>query len=124
MLDVSDNLERALEAVKPAQLAANQELKVFFDGVEMTCKMMAKVLESNDVKQFNPLGHKFNPNIHQALQEVVDPSKEPGTVCYVMKTGYQLKDRLLRPASVAVVKEAPKTEPEGEKKEESTNAAK
>lgn len=117
LLEVNDILERALDAVSQDKLATNHDLHTFYDGVKMTERLMLKVYEQNDVKRFFPMGEKFDPNKHQALQEVPDPSKEPGTVCHVMKAGYQMKDRLLRPAAVVVVKERPK-EKEGEKKEE------
>eukprot|EP00026_Physarum_polycephalum_P013094 Phypoly_transcript_13464.p1 GENE.Phypoly_transcript_13464~~Phypoly_transcript_13464.p1 ORF type:complete len:253 (+),score=55.72 Phypoly_transcript_13464:64-822(+) len=107
LFDVNDILERALESVKPETLENNPDLKNFYEGVQMTEKLLLKAYEQNDIKRFHPLGQKFDPNLHQALQEVPDPSKEPGTVCYVMKAGYQLKDRLLRAASVAVVKADP-----------------
>lgn len=111
---MNDILERALEAVKPETLNNNPDLKNFYEGVQMTEKLLLKAYEQNDIKRFYPMGQKFDPNLHQALQEVSDPSKEPGTVCYVMKAGYQLKDRLLRAASVAVVK----AEPTADKKDE------
>jgi molecular chaperone GrpE len=117
---VNDILERALESVKPETLETNSDLKNFYEGVQMTEKLLLKAYEQNDIKRFSPIGQKFDPNLHQALQEVVDPSKETGTVYYVMKAGYQLKDRLLRAASVAVVKADPNTvkAPTEDKKEE------
>jgi len=126
LFDVNDILERALESVKHEALANNPDFKTFYEGVQMTEKLLLRIYEQNDIKRTYPLGLKFDPNVHQALQEVIDPSKEAGTVCYVMKAGYQLKDRLLRAASVVVVKpdpttskvETPKDEETGGKKEE------
>jgi len=119
LLDVNDILERALESVQPEKLVNNPDLQNFFEGVKMTEKLLLKAYEQNDIKRFHPIGQKFDPNLHQALQEVVDPTKEIGTVYYVMKAGYQLKDRLLRAASVAVVKADPNSKPAaGEKKDE------
>ena len=115
---MNDILERALESVKPETLTNNEDLKNFYEGVQMTEKLLLKAYEQNDIKRFNPLGQKFDPNLHQALQDVIDPSKEAGTVCYVMKAGYQLKDRLLRAASVAVVKADPNAKAPEDKKEE------
>lgn len=107
---MNDILERALDSVSEDKLGNNVDLKNFHEGVKMTERLMLKVYEQNDLKRFSPMGEKFDPTKHQALQEVADPTKEIGTVCYVMKPGYMLKDRLLRPASVAVIKGDPKKE--------------
>lgn len=126
LFDVNDVLERALDSIRPEALNNNPDLKNFYEGVQMTEKLLLKAYEQNDIKKFNPMGNKFDPNLHQALQEVMDPTKEAGTVCYVMKSGYQLKDRLLRAASVAVVKadpNAPKKETEPPKDDDSVKAA-
>jgi len=124
LLDVNDILERALESVTKEKLGSNPDLQNFYEGVKMTERLILKVYEQSDVKRFSPLGEKFDPNRHQALQELPDPSKEPGTITYVMKAGYQLKDRLLRPASVVVVKDRPKEAPKETPKEESKDEKK
>lgn len=103
-----------MEAVKPESRANNPELSTFYEGVQMTEKLLLKAYEQSEIKRFSPLGQKFDPNLHSALQEVVDPSKEPGTVSYVIKAGYQLKDRLLRAANVVVAKADPNAAPKAE----------
>jgi len=104
LLDAADNLSRALDAVPKDVVSSNQHLKSLHEGVDMTNKEMKKIFAKYGLVEFNPVGQKFNPNIHQALVEVPDPTKENGIVSFVMKTGYMLKDRLIRPASVGVIK--------------------
>jgi molecular chaperone GrpE len=62
------------------------------------------VLRDFSVTPYNPLGDAFDPNLHDAVYEVPDPSREPGTVAVVEKTGYMLHDRVLRPAQVGVTR--------------------
>ena len=75
VLDIADNLQRALDAV-PADAQANADpgLKALIEGVELTEKSLHKALEKNGVKKFDPAGEKFDPNFHQAMYEVPDPS--------------------------------------------------
>lgn len=108
LLDVPDNLYRALEHVSQAKLENNPDLKSFYEGVEMTNAQLTRIFEKFEVKRETPLGEKFDPNRHQAVAEVPDPSKEAGTISYVMKSGYSLKDRVIRAANVAVVASPPK----------------
>jgi molecular chaperone GrpE len=65
---------------------------------------LLKVLEKHGVKKLEPLGNKFDPNLHQAMYEVPDPSVPAGTVAQVVQAGYTIGDRVLRPALVAVTK--------------------
>ena len=65
-----------------------------------------KVLEKHGVKKIEPLGEKFDPNKHQAMYEVPDPSAQPGSVVQVIQAGYLIGDRVLRPALVAVAKKS------------------
>lgn len=121
---MSDVLERALESVKPESLASNPELNTFYEGVQMTERLLLKAFEQSEIKRFNPLGQKFDPNLHLALSELVDASKEPGTVSYVMKCGYQMKDRLLRAANVVVAKADPNAaKPETPKDEDAAKSS-
>merc|ERR1711907_479786 len=106
MLDVCDNLQLALEHTPEDQRVgdANPPLKALFEGVEMTEKILMQNLEKHGVSRFNPVNETFDPNVMMALFEMPDPDKEPGTVAQVIKTGYMLHDRVLRPAEVGVVK--------------------
>jgi len=105
ILAVADNMERALAALD-AELRekADAGVKALLDGVELTERELLKVLEKHGVKKFEPLGEKFDPNLHQAMYEVADPSVPAGTVAQVIQAGYMIGDRMLRPALVAVAK--------------------
>ena len=74
----------------------------------MTERELAKVLEKHGVKKFSPMGEKFDPNLHQAMFELPDPSVPAGTVAQVVQPGYKIGERVLRPAMVAVAKGGPK----------------
>jgi len=107
VLQVADNMHRALEAIGP-ELRADPAVNTLIEGVELTERELMKVLEKHGVKKFSPQGEKFDPNFHQAMYEVSDGSAAPGTVAQVIQAGYLIGDRVLRPALVAVGK-APKT---------------
>ncbi|KAI8477514.1 MAG: mitochondrial grpE-type co-chaperone of the HSP70 system [Monoraphidium minutum] len=113
LLDVADNLQRAAEAVPPSVLDGSAELeadkaqrllKSLLQGVRMTEGVLIKVFEKHGVAQYNPEGEKFDPNLHQAMFEVPDASKEPGMVAAVTKRGYKMHERILRAAEVGVYK--------------------
>lgn len=105
MLGVADNMRRALEAVTPEMRAsADTGVKALIEGVELTERELLRVLEKHGVKKLEPLGAKFDPNLHQAMYEVPDPSVPPGTVAQVVQAGYTIGERVLRPALVAVAK--------------------
>jgi molecular chaperone GrpE len=109
VLGVADNIRRALDAVPPeARASANAGMKALVDGVELTERELLKALEKNGVRQFTPHGEKFDPNLHQAMYEVPDPSVPAGSIVQVMQPGYMLGERVLRPALVAVAKGGPK----------------
>jgi molecular chaperone GrpE len=112
VLGVADNMRRALEAVAP-ELRANAEtgVKALIDGVDLTERELAKVLEKNGVRQFTPQGEKFDPNLHQAMFEVSDTSVPAGSVVQVVQPGYMIGERVLRPALVGVSKGGPKPAP-------------
>lgn len=100
LLPVIDNLERAISAAKESKADA----VAIIEGVELTLKMLADVLEKAGVKQVNPQGEAFNPSFHEAISMQVDASCKPGTVVSVLQKGYLLNDRLVRPALVVVSK--------------------
>ena len=107
LLEVSDNLQRALESVPEEDLDTNAQLKVLYQGIEMTNNELVKAFASNGIKKYcDTPGDKFDPNLHNALMQYPDPEKEPDTVGQVIKAGYTLNDRVLRPAEVGVVKAA------------------
>src|ERR1700760_3133751 len=105
VLDIADNLQRALDAVPAeARSAADPGLKALIEGVELTERSLHNALEKNGVRKFDPAGEKFDPNVHQAMYEVPDPSVPPGTIAQVVQAGYMIGDRVLRPALVGVAK--------------------
>jgi molecular chaperone GrpE len=113
VLAVADNMERALGALD-AELSetTNPALKTLVEGVELTERELLKVLEKHGVKKFEPRkGDKFDPNLHQAMYELPDPSQPAGTVAQVVQPGYMIGERMLRPALVGVAKGGPKPAP-------------
>jgi molecular chaperone GrpE len=110
VLDIADNLQRALDAL-PAEArdAADPGLKALIEGVELTERSLLNTLEKNGVKKFDPAGGKFDPNFQQAMYEVPDASVPAGTVVQVMQAGYMIGERVLRPALVGVSKGGAKT---------------
>ncbi len=112
VLDIADNLQRALDAVPvEAREAADPGLKALIEGVELTERSLHKTLEKNGVQKVEPLGEKFDPNFHQAMYEVPDSSVPSGTVVQVVQAGYTIGERILRPALVAVTKGGAKSTP-------------
>src|SRR5438067_2540899 len=109
ILAVADNMERALAALD-AELRekADAGVKALLDGVELTERELLKVLEKHGVKKFEPLGEKFDPNLHQAMLEIPDPSRPAGSVAQVIQPGYMIGERVLRPALVAVARGGPR----------------
>lgn len=95
LLPVIDNFERALQHT-------NDESGAFRQGVEMIAKQLGDTLARRGVAEINPIGQIFDPERHEAVQRVEDPSQPPGTVSVVMAKGYMAGDRLLRPALVGV----------------------
>ncbi len=105
VLEIADNLQRALDALPmEAREAADPGLKALIEGVELTERSLLNTLEKNGVKKFDPSGGKFDPNFQQAMFEIPDPSVPPGTVVQVMQSGFMIGDRVLRPALVGVSK--------------------
>jgi len=112
VLEIADNLQRALDAV-PAEARANADagLKGLIEGVELTERSLINALEKNGVKKFDPQGEKFDPNFQQAMYEVPDPSVPAGTVVQVVQAGFMIGERVLRPALVGVSKGGAKPAP-------------
>ena len=100
ILVVVDNLERSL-AVKTA---VHEELKEFYDGIELTLKLILEILQKFDITQVHPLGETFDPKQHMAVMTKEDANVQSNVVLEVVQKGYWLKDRLLRPALVVVAK--------------------
>ena len=103
MLSVKDNLERALAAF-PEDLRSDERLKGLITGIEATGRELENVFQRNGITRIEAVGQKLDPNRHQAMVEIPNPEAEPGIIVQEMQSGYMIKDRLLRPALVAVAK--------------------
>jgi molecular chaperone GrpE len=115
MLDVADNLRRAIETLPADQKAsADGVLKALIEGVELTERDFLKKLEGHGVRKITPEGEKFDPNFHQAIFEAPDETRPSGTVMTVVQAGYVIGERVLRPAMVGVSRGGPKAAPAGE----------
>ena len=111
ILNVADNMHRALQALEETRATADSGLKALLDGVELTERELMNALEKHGVTRIDPLGQKFDPNRHQAMYEVEDQGVPSGSVVQVVQAGYLIGDRVLRPAMVAVSKGGPKAQP-------------
>ncbi|MER2520505.1 MAG: nucleotide exchange factor GrpE [Bdellovibrionales bacterium] len=108
MLDVADNLRRALDAM--ARINGGESMASVIGGVEATERQLLAAFERHGIKKINPVGQPFDPNFHRAMMEVEDSTHTPGTVVQVLQPGYVIHDRLLREALVAVSKAAPEAQ--------------
>lgn len=97
LLDVLDNFERCVDAARASGATS------IADGVEMVSKQLLAALAKHGVEVLTPLGETFDPNVHEAvLRQPVSADRPADTVSQVLSKGYKLKDRVLRPAKVAV----------------------
>lgn len=100
LLPVIDNLERAIQSAD----VENEAVKSIVEGVELTHKTFVDVVAKFGLKEINPEGETFNPELHQAMSIQESPEHEPNTVMFVMQKGYELNGRVIRPAMVMVSK--------------------
>jgi molecular chaperone GrpE len=98
LLPVADALEAGLRA-------GGDDIAKLREGVELTHRQFTKVLEAHGLVTLDPTGQPFNPDFHQAMGMVDAPDQPPGTVVAVLQKGYQLNDRLIRPALVQVARD-------------------
>ena len=106
MLDVADNLQRAVAAVPEG--SDDAALKGLVEGVEMTGRTLDRTLEKHGVRKLEPEGEKFDPNFHQAMFKVPNPDVPNNSVVQVVQAGYAIDPRVLRPAMVGVAEGDPK----------------
>jgi len=112
IVGVADSMERAMKALDDEiRDKADAGVKALLDGVELTERELLKVLEKHGVTKLEPKGQKFDPNMHQAMFEMPDPSMPAGMVTQVVQPGYKIGERVLRPAMVGVSKGGPKQAP-------------
>jgi molecular chaperone GrpE len=103
ILSVYDNLNRALEAM-PEELRQDEKLNSLVAGIEATAREIDKAFGQHGITRIAAMGLPLDPNHHQAMIEIPSDDVEPGTIVQEMQAGYMIKDRLLRPAMVAVAK--------------------
>ncbi len=113
-LSLIDNIDRAIISFKNDEnLKNNKDLNKIIDGIEIVKKDLISIFKKNGIEAIECFNKKFDPNFHQAMLEVENNTKEPGTVVQEIQKGYMMKDRLLRPSLVGVAK---KRGEKGEKK--------
>jgi molecular chaperone GrpE len=115
-LNLIDNLERSKQILASDDALKNSDvLKKALEHFDIINKDMVSILSKNGITPLDSIGKKLDPNFHQAMMEVDDDQKEPGTIVQEIQKGFMMKDRLLRPALVGVSK---KTKIKEEKSEE------
>ena len=115
-LNLIDNLERSKQILESDEVLKDSEaLKKTLEHFDIIIKDMVSILSKNGITPLDSIGKKLDPNFHQAMMEINDDQKEPGTIIQEIQKGFMMKDRLLRPSLVGVSK---KTENADEKSEE------
>ena len=116
-LSLIDNIDRAIISFNNDESLKNsKDLNKIIDGIEIVKKDLVSIFKKNGVEQIECINKKFDPNFHQAMLEVENNTKEPGTVVQEIQKGYMMKDRLLRPSLVGVAKKKEEKEKKEEKK--------
>ena len=104
-LSLLDNIDRAIMSFRNDEnLKNNKDLNKIIDGIEVVKKDLVSIFKKNSIESIECINKKFDPNFHQAMLEVEDNTKKPGTVVQEIQKGYMMKDRLLRPSLVSVTK--------------------
>ncbi len=110
-LNLIDNLERSRHVLQSDdKLKETEALKKTLDHLDIIKKDLISIFEKNNIKPIKSLNKKLDPNLHQAMIEIEDDTKEPGTIVQEIQKGFTIKDRLLRPSLVGVSKKVEKTE--------------
>ena len=121
-LNLVDNLERSKNILENDEKLKNTEaLKKTLDHFDIIYKDVISIFSKNNITPIESINKKLDPNLHQAMMEIEDDNKEPGTIIQEIQKGFMLKDRLLRPSLVGVAK---KTTPKDEKTEENKQNSK
>ena len=115
-LNLIDNFDRAKQSLENDEKIKNSDvLQKVLDHLDIVKKDLISIFKKNNIEEIIAVDKKLDPNLHQAMMEVEDDNKEPGTIVQEIQKGFKMKDRLLRPSLVAVSK---KTEKNDEKIEE------
>ena len=116
-LSLIDNIDRAITSFKNDEsLKSNKDLDKIIDSIEIVKKDLVSIFKKNGIEPIECINKKFDPNFHQAMMEVENNTKEPGTVVQEIQKGYMMKDRLLRPSLVGVAKKREENTKKDEKK--------
>ena len=117
-LNLIDNFDRAKQSLEnDEKIKGSDALKKTLEHLDIVKKDLISIFKKNSIEEIVAVDKKLDPNLHQAMMEVEDNNKEPGTIVQEIQKGFKMKDRLLRPSLVAVSK---KTEKNEEKSEEKT----
>ena len=116
-LSLVDNIDRAITSFKNDEsLKSNKDLDKIIDSIEIVKKDLVSIFKKNGIEPIECINKKFDPNFHQAMMEVENNTKDPGTVVQEIQKGYMMKDRLLRPSLVGVAKKRDENTKKDEKK--------
>ena len=124
-LNLIDNLERAKQSLENDETLKDKEtLKKSVEHIEIIYNDVISIFKKNNIELIKSIDQKLDPNLHQAMMEIEDDSKDAGTIIQEIQKGFLMKNRLLRPALVGVSKKSSKTEekkdPKDDKKQEKT----
>jgi molecular chaperone GrpE len=121
-LNLIDNLERSKQILQNDDVLKNSEaLKKTLEHFDIINKDMVSILSKNGITPVDSIGKKLDPNLHQAMMEIEDDQKEPGTIVQEIQKGFMMKDRLLRPSLVGVSKKTEKKEEKSEENKENSD---
>ena len=119
-LNLIDNLERSKIALEnDEKLKSTEGLKKIIEHLDIIQKDMLSILKKNNIEEIKSVDQKLDPNLHQAMLEIEDDNKETGTVVQEIQKGFMMKERLLRPALVAVSKKTINKEENSKKNQKS-----
>ena len=121
-LNLIDNLERSKQIfVNDEALKDTEALKKTLEHFDIINKDMVSILSKNGITPIDSIGKKLDPNLHQAMMEIDDDQKEPGTIVQEIQKGFMMKDRLLRPSLVGVSKKIDTKEEKSEENKENSD---
>ena len=115
-LNLLDNLDRSkISLSNDEKLKNSDSLKKITEHLDIIQKDMISIFKKNSIEPISSIDKKMDPNFHQAMMEIEDDNKEPGTIVQEIQKGFMMKDRLLRPSLVAVSKRRPESKKNDEK---------
>ena len=121
-LNLLDNLERSKASLENDDKLKNTEtLKKVIEHLDIVNKDIISIFKKNNIEQIKSINEKLDPNLHQAMMEIEDDTKEPGTIIQEIQKGYMMKDRLLRPSLVGVSKKKLEKNDDNSKKNQENN---